>query len=96
MPRRDRYPHEDFPLPWQIEGIFWFIGILCVPLGMWWMLNEITSPAVMFSDVLGVAVNTQPIVDVARPFMWIFGLLIGIRVRCWLRNVVVDHLNKVM
>jgi hypothetical protein len=96
MRRRRRYPDQEFPLPWQIEGIFWFIGLLCVPLGMWWMLNEITTPAAMFSDMLGIAVDTQPVVEVAPPLIWIVGILLGVRIRCWLRTVVVEQLNKVM
>ena len=94
MSRRHSQSLCDFPLPWQLELGFWVIGLMCVPVAMWWFINEITSPAETFAAILGVRADTQPIVDSAQPFIWLFGFIVGVRVRCWLRRIVVDQLNK--
>ncbi len=96
MSRRRNYSQEDFPLPWQLEAVFWLIGLLSVPIAMWWFINEITSPGRTLGVMLGVPVETQSLVDSFRVFIWIFPLLIGVRVRCALRRAVVDRLNRLV
>lgn len=96
MSRRRRQSHDDFPLPWQLEVVFWVIGILCVPIAMWWFINKITSPAEVLGAVLAAPVDTRGIVEAVQPLIWIFGLIVGVGVRCWLRRIVVDRLNRVL
>src|SRR5260370_14999493 len=81
-----------FLLPWQVELALWFFGLICVPIGMWWFTNEITSPATMLGEMLRVPVDTQKFVEPFRPMIWIFGALVGWRVRCWLRRMLVQRL----
>lgn len=76
--------------------MFWIVGIVCVPLGMWWITNEITSPATMFGQMLGVTVDTQNLVESFRPVILLFGLIVGWRVRCGLRRVIVNRLNRIV
>jgi hypothetical protein len=96
MARRRHREESEWPLPWQIEIIFWIVGLLCVPLGIWWITNEITSPATMFGQMLGVTVDTQNIVEPFRPAILLFGLIIGWRVRCGLRRMLVDKLDRIV
>jgi hypothetical protein len=62
---------------------------------MWWFINEITSPAEMFGTILRTPVDTHPIVEAAQPLIWVFSLAVGVRVRFWLRRIVVDRLSKI-
>lgn len=94
MSRRHVCLQEDFPLPWPVEVGLWVFGLMCVPLGMWWFINEITSPAETLGAILGVSVDTQGIIGSAQPLIWLFGFLVGVRVRCWLRRIVVHQLNR--
>lgn len=96
MSRRRFHSHEDFPLPWHLEVFFWVVGLACVPIAIWWFINEITSPAATFGALFGVPVETQGIVDSAQPMIWLFGLLVGVRIRCWLRRAVLNRLNQVL
>jgi hypothetical protein len=81
-------------LPWPIELGFGVIGLVCIPIGMWWITNEITSPAAMLGEILGVTVETQSFVEPFKPIIWLFGLLVGWRVRCRLRRMFNHQLNK--
>ena len=95
-----RRPHlrrgePEFPLPWQIELVFWIIGLICVPMGMWWITNEITSPATMFGQMLGVEVKPG-LAEPFLPMIVIFGLIFGWRVRWWLRRVLTDRLDRLL
>lgn len=94
MSRRKNHPYEDFPLPSHLEIALWVVGLMCVPIGMWWFINEITSSAETLGAMLGVSVDPRGIVDSAQSLIWIFGLIMGVRVRCSLRRIVVDRLNK--
>ena len=95
--RRPRFQQpETFPLPWQLEAIFWLIGLACVPFAIWWLVNEMTSPAETFGAILGLRVESQGIVDSVQPLIWLFGFVVGVRVRCWVRGVVVDRLNRLL
>ena len=96
MSRRRRDQFDDFALPWELEIPFWLIGIVCVPIAMWWLTSEITSPAETLGTMLRVTVDTRGIVESAEPLIWISGLIVGIRVRCWLRRLVVDRLNRAL
>ena len=94
MSRRRRDQYDDFSLPWELEIPFWVIALVCVPIAMWWFTNEITSPAEMLGTMLGVTVDARGIVESAQPLIWIFGLIVGVRVRFWLLRIVVDQLKK--
>ena len=83
-------------MPWQIELVFWVVGLLCIPVGIWWITKEITSPATVFGEMLGVTVDTQNLVEPFRPVILLFGLLVGWRVRCWLRQTLVKKLDKMV
>lgn len=100
MSRRKRYRGSEddpgFPLPWPIELVFWIIGLICVPIGMWWITNEVTSPATLFGQMLGVEVKTKALVEPFMPMIVIFGLIVGWRVRCWLRRRVINKLEQVL
>jgi hypothetical protein len=96
MDRHRTHQHYELPLPWQIELGLWLVGLLCIPFGMWWITNEITSPATMFGEMLGVTVNIQNLVEPFRPVILLFGLLIGWRVRCWLRRALVEPLDRIV
>jgi hypothetical protein len=97
MSRRSRIRFEvEWQLPWQIEVILCVIGLICVPFGMWWITNEITSPATMFGQILGVTVNIENIVEPFRPAILLFGLLVGWRVRCWLRRMIGKRLSTLL
>jgi hypothetical protein len=94
--RRSKHEEQEWTLPWQIEVVFWVVGLFCIPIGVWWITNEITSPATMLGEMLGVTVETQNIVEPLRPFILLFGLLVGWRVRCWLRRMFVQRLNTLV
>jgi hypothetical protein len=97
MSRRIRSRYElNWPLPWQIEVAFAVIGVICIPFGMYWFTMEITSPATMLGQVVNMPVDVQPIVTAFKPMIWIFGLIIGWRVRCWLRRVAIHQLNRIL
>lgn len=96
MSRRHSYLDEDFPLPWPLEVAFWVFGLICGLLAMWWLTWEITSPAETLGAMLGVPVESQGMLDAAQPLIWLFGLIVGVRVRCWLRRIFVDLLNKAL
>jgi hypothetical protein len=63
---------------------------------MYWFTMEITSPATMLGQVVNMPVDVQPIVTAFKPMIWIFGLIIGWRVRCWLRRVAIHQLNRIL
>jgi len=63
---------------------------------MYWFTKEITSPATMLGQLFNIPVDVQPIVTAFRPMIWIFGVIIGWRVRCWLRRSIVDRLNRIL
>ena len=97
MSRRVRSRQElDWPLPWQIEVGLAVIGLICVPFGMYWFTKEITSPATMLGQLFNIPVDVQPLITAFRPMIWIFGVIIGWRVRCWLRRSIVDRLNRIL
>jgi hypothetical protein len=97
MRRRKRAQGElNWPVPWQVELGFAVIGLICVPLGMYWFVNEITSPAAMVGQAFNFPVDVQPMVTAVQPMTWIFGLIIGWRVRCWLRRRVIKQLNRIV
>lgn len=96
MSRRHSYSDEDSPLPWPLEVAFWVFGLICGLLAMWWLSGEVTSPAETLGKILGVPVESQGIVDSAQPLIWLFGLVVTVRGRCWLRRVFVDRLNKAL
>ena len=96
MARRRNHDKTEWPLPWPIELLFWVVGLVRVPLGMWWMTNEITSPATMFGQILGIEVDTRPMVEPFKLWILLFGLLVGWRVRCWLRRTVLRRLNNIV
>jgi hypothetical protein len=95
--RRRRFQSQnelDWPLPWQIELACGIIGLICVPLGMCWFVQEITSPATMLGQIFNVRVDVEPILTALRPMVGIFGVIVGWRVRCWLRCNFVRRLNR--
>ena len=93
MRRLRKHEEQEWTLPWQIETVFWVVGLFCIPIGVWWITNEITSPATMLGELLGVTVETSNIVEPFRPLILLFGLFVGWRVRCWLRRMFVQRLN---
>lgn len=96
MRRRRTQATATFPLPWPLEVVFWVIGLACVPVAIWWLVNEITSPAETFGAILGVPVESQGIVESAQPLIWLFGFAVGVRVRFWVRGLFVDRLNRLL
>jgi hypothetical protein len=46
--------------------------------------------------MLGVRVETQNIVEPFRPVILLIGLLVGWRVRCWLRRMLVKRLSALV
>ena len=50
----------------------------------------------MLGEMLGVPIETQTIVAPFKPMIVIFGVIVGWRVRCWLRRTVTDKLNKLV
>lgn len=81
-------------MPLPLEIVFGAIGLLAVPFAMCWFVNEITSPGLAFSEIVGVPVDIQGMVDSSVPLIWIFGLIFGWRVRCWIRRQFVRRLNR--
>ncbi len=96
MRRRRKPAHDRFPLPWQLELVCWVIGIASVPFAVWWFINEISSPAETFAEMLGVSIDTQPIIDSARPLIWVFAFIVIVRVRCWLRRMIANRLSELI
>jgi hypothetical protein len=94
--RRVRSDKLDWRLPWQIELALCFWGLICVPIGMWWFTNEITSPATMLGEMFNVPVDTQRFIEPFESMVLVFGVLVGWRVRCWLRRALVDRLNRIV
>ena len=87
---------SDWPLPWQVELVFWLVGLVGVPIGMWWLTSEVTSPATMLGKMMGVTVDTQSFVEPFKPLILVFGVLFGVRVRCLLRRAILDRLNRIL
>lgn len=97
MSRRNRTRDSiDWPLPWQIELALAAIGLICAPFGMYWLVNEITDPIDMLRHLFNAPVNAQPILRAFAPMIWIFGVIIGWRACCWLRQALVEKLNKIL
>jgi hypothetical protein len=94
MSRRHSYLDEDFPLPWPLEVAFWVFGLICGLLAMWWLTSEIISRAETLGTMLGVHIESRSFVDSAQPLIWLFGFVVFVRVRCWLRRIVVNSMNK--
>jgi hypothetical protein len=96
MSRRRNHLQEDIALPWQAELGFALIGLICVPFAMWWFINEITAPAQFFSEMLGAPVDLHIVVESGKPLIWIFGLIVGWRVRCWIRRQVLHRISRTL
>jgi hypothetical protein len=96
MNRRYSHSYEDFALPWQLEVALWVLGLICGLLARWLVMYAITSRAAAFGMTLGVRVETQTIIGPVQPLLWVFALIVGVRIRCWLRRIVIKRVSNII
>lgn len=83
------------PLPWPLEAVFWFLGLVCIPLAMWWFVGEITTPAATFAKSFNVQIDLSPIIAACKPMTLIFGIIFGLKVRFAVRRWFVRRVEAI-